>query len=1063
MRKTFLLIYGVSGAAALIYEVVWTRFLTLSMGHTVAAASTVLAAFMGGLAFGAWLAGRVVDNRKRLMTLYAMLEIGIAIFAIGLPGLIDAAQPVLKWAYANGAAPMRFALIRLALSFVALTIPASAMGATFPIAAAWSASIRGAGALYAANTAGAAAGAIAAGFWLIPQFGLRETTYWAVCLNVISAAGALWIARAEVPAHAGMPLNRRKGRQKDAIDGREPRAQAPLAWAAIGISGFCALTYEVAFTRLLTVVIGPTTYAFSTIAGAFVTGIAAGSLVGTRVADRISRPLIWLGISVAGSAAAAAAVSAFIASRFPIIVASRVMEANAAFSSIVFWQASAVFVLLFPVTFFLGFAFPVALVVAAPGRDRVGRNASLVYGANTVGAVAGALSAGFVLIPRWGLQSTFLGISSIGMACGFGLVVKGVDKRAPARFAVLGCAVVVAALLFFVPEWDRNLLSSGAYKYARQTHTDDRAVLRASLRAGRLEYYKDGAAATVAVRDLAGTKSLAIDGKVDASNGGDMLTQRALGALPVLLHADPRNVAVIGLGSGVTASSALATGLVRHVDVIEISPEVVEASRFFSQQNGDVLRSSRVRLVVGDGRSHLRLSSDQSDQYDVIVSEPSNPWMAGVAALFTREFFSVARKQLNPGGILCQWTHTYDMSSADLASIVRTFASVFPVSTMWLIGEGDLLLIGGVDDHPGDLNERLTRLMTRSQDGSITAALHDVGIERETAGFQLASLFAGGPAEIAKLADDGILQTDDRMALEFSAPQAMYGSRTNVNTAAIQRIASGAALPAPLAAALDNADGRKWRAAGTMAMRAQAYGRAYESFRRSLAVDDTDRTVLHDATDAATAAHQEADHERWLLSVAAVEPQNVPVRLELSRVRAGEQNFDAAVALANEAHSIAPHDAAPLEQLASIYADTGDVGRLESTLSILLTEHPDSTPARYFRAAAAYLRGRAAQAVSDVREAIALDPRDDRAFNLLGAACAATGDRACAARAFSEAHTLNPMDPSAAVNLGRLALDSSDAKAAWGWYAEALALDPTSGPAREGLLQAESALGSRRR
>ena len=173
----------------------------------------------------------------------------------------------------------------------------------------------------------------------------------------------------------------------------------------------------------------------------------------------------------------------------------------------------------------------------------------------------------------------------------------------------------------------------------------------------------------MSVRRLLGRLSLAIDGKIDASNSGDMLTQRMLGVLPVLLHPDPQDLCVIGLGSGVTLASAMATGLVSHADAVEISPEVVEASAFFSKENGDILRAPGVRLVLGDGRSHLQLTKRH---YDVIVSEPSNPWMAGVAALFTQEFFAAARAKLKPDGVICQWAHTYDMSDRDLRSIVRT-------------------------------------------------------------------------------------------------------------------------------------------------------------------------------------------------------------------------------------------------------------------------------------------------------------------------------------------------------------------------------------------------------
>ena len=213
---------------------------------------------------------------------------------------------------------------------------------------------------------------------------------------------------------------------------------------------------------------------------------------------------------------------------------------------------------------------------------------------------------------------------------------------------MFAAAAGLLAIAVGFPAWDKEILGSGAYLYARSTPEEE---LDAVLRAGTIKYYRDGAAATVSVRQLAGDLSLAIDGKTDGSNGADMLTQRLLGLLPALLHGHPGDVCIIGLGTGVTAASIMATGLVQHADIVEISPEVVQASNLFLKENKEVLRAPQVRLVLGDGRSHLLLSRQQ---YDVLISEPSNPWMAGVAALFTREFFEAARVRLKFDGLFCQ-------------------------------------------------------------------------------------------------------------------------------------------------------------------------------------------------------------------------------------------------------------------------------------------------------------------------------------------------------------------------------------------------------------------------
>ncbi len=301
------------------------------------------------------------------------------------------------------------------------------------------------------------------------------------------------------------------------------------------------------------------------------------------------------------------------------------------------------------------------------------------------------------------------------------------------------------------------------------------------LRAGTLEYYKEGAAATVSVRRLTGTTSLAIDGKVDASNAGDMLTQRMLGLLPVLIHGNALDICIIGLGSGVTLGSALASGIVQHADVVEISPEVVEASHFFDRENGGALAKPGVRLIVGDGRSHLLLTPKH---YDVIVSEPSNPWMAGVASLFTREFFEAARARLKPDGLLCQWAHTYDISPGDLQSIVRTFGSVFPQGTLWMVGGGDLLLIGARD---GEIVPRLDDGRGRQPDRRDRPdARRRRDRRRHRRRSRCCRSLPAVRAELERYGAGALIQTDDRTALEYSAPRGIYGRSREDNAAAIR-------------------------------------------------------------------------------------------------------------------------------------------------------------------------------------------------------------------------------------------------------------------------------------
>jgi len=501
----------------------------------------------------------------------------------------------------------------------------------------------------------------------------------------------------------------------------------------------------------------------------------------------------------------------------------------------------------------------------------------------------------------------------------------------------------------------------------------------------------------------------------------------------------------------------MATGLVRDADVVEISPEVVEASAFFSKESGDVLRAPGVHLVIGDGRSHLQLTKRR---YDVVVSEPSNPWMAGVAALFTREFFEAARTRLKPDGVLCQWAHTYDMSDSDLRSIVRTFASVFPESTMWRVGDGDLLLIGTTGP---DIESRLANIAERCRRPSIAAVLADVAVEPAAAAFVLLSLFAGGPAELARYGGGvpGVgIQTDDRMALEFTGPASIYGRSANANTTTIRALTTDARLPAAVAAVMHAADARSWTARGTMDLKAEAYTTAYDSFQRAAALDDRDAAALHGASDAAAGSNRQAEQRTWLEDLAKSAQTNAAVRVELSRVRAAAGDFDGAIAAASEARRLDPNDPRPAEQLASVFADMGDAARLAPLADALVVRYPERDDSRYYQAAALLLRGRPAEAADVARRLLAVNPRYAKAQNLLGAACASTGQRECAETAFEASIRLNPREPSSYINFGLFYLQAANPASAADHFAEALALDPSSSAARDGLRQARAAQGT---
>ncbi len=518
-----------------------------------------------------------------------------------------------------------------------------------------------------------------------------------------------------------------------------------------------------------------------------------------------------------------------------------------------------------------------------------------------------------------------------------------------------------------------------------------------------------------------------------------MLTQKMLAHLPLLLHPNPRQVGIIGLGSGVTLASALVHPVV-SVDVVEISPEVIEASRYFEDVNRRALDDARTRLVRGDGRTHFSFTSRR---YDVVISEPSNPWMAGVAALFTQEFFQTVRGRLAPGGIFCQWAHTYDVTDTDLRSIVATFRAAFPDGTMWLAGDGDLLLVGST----APLESRLESISTAWQRPGVAEDLRSVGMQEP---FALLSLFVGGPRENSKYSAGAGIQTDDRTALEFSGPLAVFAPVSTNHTATLAALLDGGRKPGAVARAVADATASQWRDRGAMLMEAEAFDSAYRDYVTALdRAEDT--TTLDGFVRAATAAHQQDDAERRLRALIQQRGSESAPRVSLAELLGVRGRYDEAIAVAREATMLAPGSPAAWEQLAALYADRGDVDDLGHVAGVLSREFPDRAASWYFAASAGFLRGDHAASLPLVRRAIEIDPRYADAHNLLGAIYATAGDFAAGREAFHTSLRLDARDAITYINLAQMELAAGQRGVAADLFAEALSLDPNSGAAREGL------------
>jgi spermidine synthase len=1089
--RVFVALYVLSGAAALLYEVAWLRLLTMTMGHTTGAVGAVLAAFMGGLATGAWVAGRLSDTleRSRALRIYAALEGVIALCALAMPFAIGALRPLLAWAYADGAGGALFGIIRLAASIALIALPGAAMGASFPVGVCVVSSVGARGArgakgakgaigamgargardvaeLYAANTVGAAIGAALTGFLLLPSVGLFGTTIVGVLLNFLAACGALVLSRTS-------ELKNREPEQRieptEPIEPTERHLLNPLnplnpmnlrvAGVAIAVSGFVALVYEVVWTRVLAMTLGPTTYAFSAMLVAFIAGLSIGAAIASTMLPRTRGPALWLGLSMIVAAAAALAAVAVV-DRLPIVIARTAGRTDATFMSVFALDVALAVAIQLPMTIALGATLPFAVATASAARQAAPRAAAVIYAANTAGAIAGALTGSFILVPRLGLQHSLQLASSIAVIAGLvASLGEGAGEARVARRSAAGrtrtrsliaigaaafAVLVVAALM---PGWNHGRLANGAYRLAPALAAGD---IETALEAGDLVYYREGAAGTVSVRRLLGVTSLAIDGKVDASNGADMLTQKLLAHLPLLLHDNPRSVYIIGLGSGVTLGAALRHPIER-ADVSEISPEVIAASAYFSKENHDAPRDRRTRLIVGDGRSHLLLSGER---YDVIVSEPSNPWMAGVSTLFTREFFQAARAHLQPGGILCQWAHTYNISDADLRSIVDTFLSTFPDGSAWLVGSSDLLLIGSTSP-------------LRALDAGIDAAWNRPGVAEDLAQvevsdpFGILTLFIAHGRDLQQYAADAAVQTDDRLPLEYSAPRAIYGRYQTNNVDQLRMAAAHAALPPAIARVRASADAASWRNRAAMLMKADAPELAFQDYGEALRLSPEDPDALAGYVGAAAASGHLEAAEKYLRSrIAATDTATLNV--ELSRVLAARGDLDRAAVVAQHGAALDPSNEHALDQLVTVLADNRNDAALEQLVTLLVRTGATRPVTLYAQMRLAHLRGSFAQAAAFGERLTSTEtPEDDAArnSNLLGLAYDGLGDRDRARQAFQASLQRAPRAPAVLMNLGLTESKAGRPEVAEKRFSEALFLSPTLAPALDGLAQALEAQG----
>jgi spermidine synthase len=983
MRALVLAFFFISGLCGLLYEVVWIRVAGTVIGNTTFAIGTVVGVFMGGLAVGAWWGGRQADRRQgaALLRLYGLLEGGIAVAALLVPLLIGASEPIFHALWNSvGQMTALYAALRVLLMGVVLIVPTTLMGATLPVLTRFlsensRAAAGEAGRAYAINTFGGVAGTLLSGLWLIPTFGLHATTYSAVVLNLAVAGASLALARGK------------SGAVEPALAVEPPPRRVALVVSAL--AGFSSLIYEVAWTRSLVLSLGSTVYAFTLILTAFILGLAAGSAISSQLVGRSRRPEAVLAGIQAAVGVAALALLPYLGD-LPLRMAPASEQFRDRYLSLLLDHAKLITLFVFVPTLFIGAVFPFTFRLAAGGERGVGRAVAAVYSWNTVGSIAGSLAASFVLVPILGLAASIRIAATVNLAAA-GLLLFLI----PTLRLSSALPVVAAGIAWLLPAWDSRVLASGAYlygeDYARMAKTLHLSLPDYLARESKiLAEYWDAYGLTTVHRSEDGNLSIRVNGKADASTGtADMPTQRTIGHLGLLHHPAPKRALVIGLGSGVTLG-AVACHPLQRLDCVEISPAGVRAADFFQEANGNVLKDPRVNLVIGDGRNAVQFAREP---YDVIVSQPSNLWISGMANLFTRDFFSMASERLGPSGIFCQWVQAYRMPLEDFQAILKTFFAVFPNGSLWEVFPGqDYVLLGSRDPMRRPYADLESRMASPSIRG------HFDGLTVPGAAGLLGHYIASADQVRAAVAPAAVL-TDDLSAIEYSTSRAMFTVLQPRTIAWVETLRRPSLNPALYPGLEEGAVERSRASRKTIAEAV-----ALEAERRS-ALEVLEFLVQHSiglGDDEPTRQH----FERYAYLA----------RLEAKFLRQAGRYADASRIL-RAVPRASRHYADALFERALIAQAAGRVSEAESCVREILAEHPASFPAQCLKAQAA---PPGPTAVEGWKTAAALRPDSDFAYAHLASALAQAGRPEEAKTAAQKALELEPENALARQVLGML-------------------------------------------
>ena len=741
--RTPLVLFTVSGAAALVLETVFLRQLSWVLGSSAGALALVLAVFLGGLALGAALFGPLADRARRPLRLFGLFEIGAAVAALGLVWLFGDGRelllgPLRAIEHATGRRVVEFAM-----AFVLLLVPTALMGGTLPALGrhrirdfdgfAGSVAL-----LYGLNTLGAAAGTFVAGFFLFERLGISRTASVAILAQLLVGGAAIVLDRRCTTVAGSVPLP--PPPTQAASSRATPARYLGLLAAAAG--GCAALGYEVVWTRLLSLPLRSFTYSFSLMLSLFLLGLCIGAIALAGLSSRIRNPLRWIGWLQIG-------MGAYVASSLVWLPGHLAPLSSEGFGEFLVRGAGRAALVVLPPTILSGISLPLAARAWAASVPHVGREVGAAFAANTLGSITGALAAGLVLLPWLGAPRA-LGVLALGQAA-IGAVVLGVParrlgERAAAVLAALVCAAPIVAVepARFVASFlaaARGADSIGELLFFRESATDTIAVVRK-------EYgFRDPDAKSLLTNGVAMTATVKPVWRYMAAEGH----------LPVLLARDPRRALAVGVGTGITLGAIASHEGIDSIVAVELSEGVIEALPLFERENDRVLRDPRVRIVREDGRHWLETTRER---FDVITAEPPPPIVAGSVHLYSREFYEACLARLEPGGAMAQWLPLHAQSLVSARMTARTFVDAFPHVLLWLPSVRDAVLVGMRE--PSGLD--LARLDAAWSNPRTRANLDRAFLETPEA--LLGTLLLDRPG-IERWIDGAPAITDDRPRMEF--------------------------------------------------------------------------------------------------------------------------------------------------------------------------------------------------------------------------------------------------------------------------------------------------------